>query len=218
MKKIGFLIFAVAALIFCCRNPAQNDREPAFQTGTITVSLSTSESGVVRTIVPDFEAQVSSIDVSLVSNDGYVTLTGSDTALPWQVTFSDVRAGNWNINVVARDSGNLQIGSGNTANQILSPGASITVPVIVSFSSTAPWGSVNFTTSFPTVSGIDYLTGTIVETGDVSTSGATDTSGTSRAARQSFRTGIRHLFACDDFQARRSDRDSGGCVQGEGDS
>lgn len=199
MKQWGVLIFGSLLIILSCRNPLQEARRSE-DTGSVTVSLSSGSTanaegraGLVpvgaaaapnnggRTVVPDYLSETASATITLTSNDGYGTLSNSVTASPWRVTFSEVRAGSWDVDVGVQDSGGSQIGAGSAANQILNPGATLTVPIMVTFSSTATTGDVGFQVSFPATTNIDYASGTIEETGDVSTPTVSESGGTRRA-------------------------------------
>jgi len=176
MRRFVVLILAPALTLLSCPNPF-HETDPLVP-GTVTVSVATS---AARTVVPDYVSAIATIEVSLVSNNGYGTLSESVSASPWQVTFTNVRAGSWNIDVVAKNSGGLQIGSGHTAGQTLASGASLTVPVAVTFSSSASTGDVSFKVTFPASTNVDYVSGTIVETSSVCTPAVLNNAGTSGA-------------------------------------
>lgn len=149
-------------LLYSCRSPLQSpDQRPhAAGSGRITVSIS----GSGRTVVPDFQSQVASVTVTLSSNDGYAAPAPAVAAAsPWTVSFSDVRAGSWNVGAVAKDSLGNVIGSGTAANRILTPGGALAVLITIGFSSAETTGKVSFTVSFPASTGIDVVVGTLLD-------------------------------------------------------
>ena len=177
MRRLAVLILTSIAALLSCSNPLHEVGHAA--TGTVTVSVMTR--GVAHTVVPDYGSAIAAIEVNLVSKNGYGTLTQSASASPWQVTFTDVRAGDWDIDVVVKNSAGVQIGSGQALAQTLAPGASLTVPITITFSTNAPTGDVSFTVTFPASTNIDIVSGTIEETGAVSTPAVVNIAGTDSA-------------------------------------
>jgi hypothetical protein len=174
MKRIARGCAFLALCLIACRDPLQ---APA-PGGAVTVSL---EIATSRTVVPDFEARTALIEVSLSSDEGHGSISGSDSAAHWAVAFPDVPAGSWDIAVIARDSDGLQVGTGSAGNLILAPGASLSVPIAMSFATAVATGEVSFTVALPAATGIDYLSGAIPETGASSVPAFTDVAGTRRA-------------------------------------
>lgn len=168
MRRLGLVLLTSILLFFSCRSPLEetNSGLPSSGAGSITVSLTIGNAA--RTVVPDYAAQLETVQVTLVSNDGYAPLSMIDTAFPWEVSFTDVRAGSWDIEVVA-EKGGVQIGSGSAANQAVAAGGVLTVPIALTLLPTGTSGDVNFTVSFPAATSIDYASGTIEETGNVNT-------------------------------------------------
>ena len=167
-------------LLCACSSPVKSLDPGASGPGRVSVILS--PTSPPRTIVSDFVSDVRSIEVTLVSTDGFPTVSDTDTASPWEISFADVPAGHWNVDAVARNAANQAIGSGSATNQLLAPGASLTIPLTISYSSAATTGDVGLTVSLPTTTGITTVTGVLVDTGDSQTRTLVDSGGTSRAS------------------------------------
>jgi hypothetical protein len=162
LKRIGFAAPLLAFLFLSCGTPLQAilAAKPHTGTGGLRVSLASTS----RTVVPDLASPVNVFDefrVTVSSNEGNGTLSSSDFAAPWSVTFSDIMEGSWNLSVGLWRGGSL-IASGNLVNQAVSAGTTVDASVLVAFIAT---GNIDFVVSFPDSAGIDYIRGDLEGTG-----------------------------------------------------
>jgi hypothetical protein len=177
MKRMGFLVIAMVGLLGC---PLPHLTGSA-DSGTVKIGFSFSGAQGSRTVVPDFTSLVDQVEVTLTSNSGFAAPAAVvDTAAPWEATFTEMPIGSWNISVIARRAG-AQIGTGSALNCMLTAAAPLTVTVPMTFSPVGTNGSVRFTVTFPASTGVDFVKGTIEESGAEATPPVTTLAGTSSA-------------------------------------
>ncbi len=117
-----------------------------------------------RTVVADFSTQAASYAVTLTS--GATTLsTTVPTGTP--ASFSSVRAGTWDVGVVALNSSAAVIGAGSLTGQVLPVGGSLNLTVPVS-TSTSGTGSYSFSLTYSALIGIDFVSGSLFNAAGVS--------------------------------------------------
>jgi hypothetical protein len=113
----------------------------SFQTGT-------------KAIVADFSSLITSYEVSLLSQNGYSSLSAS-VASGEAATFSSVPPGTWDVNVVAYN-GTVSVAAGSVQGNVVGGGASLSITVPISGVQAAS-GGYSFSLSLPASTGIDAI-------------------------------------------------------------
>ncbi len=147
-------IFLLALALLACRHPL-DELDPDLCTLRVRVGTSGA-----RTVVPDFDAIVDEVAVTLHSLDGYDDpAPQADTEAPWQVNFT-VSPGRWTIDVAAMKGG-VRIGGGQRDVDVAG-GLAPPVEVPVTIPPVGTTGSVRFAVCVdPDTLGVDYVAGAV---------------------------------------------------------
>jgi hypothetical protein len=157
MALVGLAILAAPGL-GSCRNPASSSSVST--TGSLVVSISASSASASRiagTILPGFAALIDSVSVTL-SATGKTPQTQSASSWPASFSFPNLASDSWTISATVYHSGTA-IGSGGGSVTIgTETSQSVAVPITFSgFSSTDPDGTLSIAITWPSATGIDYL-------------------------------------------------------------
>jgi hypothetical protein len=164
MKYLSVILATIALTAVACQNPTSRENNTSLATipcGSITVALpGGSASTESRTLVMDSSAiSFSSYNIALVSHDGFppqsVSVTGSST------TFTSVQAGTWDISIVGL-SGSNALAAGNALNRVVVAGSNLNITIPLVLTQTGQ-GSFSLPISFPTATGIDYATASLIK-------------------------------------------------------
>jgi len=175
----GILAGLLALSQLGCTNGVAQETQSG---GSLVVKLpsspgSTEALGVkkTKTILPDFASIVNGVNVT-VSASGQSPQTQTASSTSGSVTFTGLAAASWTIAVSALENGTV-IGTGS-ATVTVSSGSSATITVPISFSGfTSGTGTLSIPISWPSSTGVDYLSWSI-DNGS-STAASVTTSGSS---------------------------------------
>jgi len=149
-------VFGLLLILCACGNPFDRIEQTRDGIGRVVVSTG----GNARTVVPDFFALVTSVDIVLTSQDGFSSKTGTISPPQTILLFDSVEAGTWDVIVTARMQGTI-IGAGIVSNQTISSGTTSEVVVPVTFDLGTGTGALLLKIEFPQELGIDYVEGSI---------------------------------------------------------